>query len=90
MAEEYCGATNWWDSTPSNRSRFDGGGTGGGGGSSTTSSTTTLTNTGDGPGFGGAFLALSQKVKNHHSLLQNPEPNVKLKSAKDRIGLTVP
>ncbi|XP_057528410.1 transcription factor bHLH123-like isoform X2 [Amaranthus tricolor] len=52
MAEEYCGATNWWDSTPSNRSRFDGGGTGGGGGSSTTSSTTTLTNTGDGPGFG--------------------------------------
>lgn len=54
MAEEYCGATNWWDSTPSNRSRFDGGGSGGGGGggSSTTSSTTTLTNSGGGPGFG--------------------------------------
>ena len=56
MAEEFCGTTNWWDSTPTN-SRFDGGGSGSGsgggrGGSSSTSSTTTVANNGGGPGFG--------------------------------------
>lgn len=53
MAEEYCGGANWWDSTSTNRSRFDGGGVGvGGGGSSSTSSTTTLSNSGGGAGYG--------------------------------------
>lgn len=51
MAEEFCGTTNWWDSTPTN-SRFDGGGGGGRGGSSSTSSTTTVANNGGGPVFG--------------------------------------
>ncbi|KAL2943928.1 hypothetical protein RDABS01_032275 [Bienertia sinuspersici] len=51
MAEEYCGGVNWWDSSTTNRSRFDGSG-GGGGGSSSSSSTTTLANSGGGPGYG--------------------------------------
>lgn len=51
MAEEYCGGANWWDSTSTNRSRFDGG-SGGGGGSSSTSSSTTLSNSGGGGGYG--------------------------------------